>query len=924
MPSLPVRPGYGVFADHPGPCRTRSAPRLPPHAVLRRGGVAAYYVIYGPTPKDVLRRYTAPTGRPARVPDWSYGLWLRRRSPRPTTRRPGTSLRGWQATRHPAVRLPLRPPDARVPLERRLGPRDPSRIPRGCSRGSRPRACGSACGSTSSRACMFAEGRARLPARSRRGPSGDGPVAGGMGLVDFTNPDAVRLAAPTARARCWARASRLLRDGLRRADPDGCRGTTAPTRSGCTTAAGCTRLYRCGLGPAGGEARGRGRCSVRARRRSAARQFPRTGAATRSRRSRRWRDAARRLSLALSGFGYWSHDIGGFEGTPDPRCSSGGLRSLQVVAQPPARLDPTGCCGRSTTRLSTWPATSRGLLAPHAGLAQAGVEAHEQGVPVMRLMVLEFPDDRGARTVDTQYMLGSDLLVAPVFWRTARSTCTCPTARGRRCCRASNTGSAVGARAARVRLAAVCTSGSVKLLAARDERPGRRLAGRPDAARLRAARRSPVGSRVSRPRAATPKLEAGRQGGDYRCASRRHVGAVVGAGRAVGGRPGRGGARRRRPGGRRSAVRGARRGRPVPAGRPPTSPQVAPTTDLTGQVECRRGVAGAVPGRVSHAPGHLRRPEASHPGTLFVPAPPSEPEPLEGHPMTTTRPPAASSPTTSLGVGDRLVPDRGRARRGRPRPVHRGTPSPHPARSQRATPAARRATTTTASRRMSRSCRASARRPTGSSIAWPRIQLTGSGEFNQAGLDFYSTSSTAFIAAGIKPVDALPLGTLPQPLEDEGGWANRETALLVRGLRPASLAEVLGDRIHLWTTLNEPWCSAFSGYVGRARPRRDRRQAASPGRRPPPQPPHGLAGRAIREVLGEDAPISITLNLHVMRRDRLGRRRRGQAPHRRSRTRSSSARSSTASTPRRCSRTPRTSPTGPSCRKATSVSSASR
>jgi alpha-D-xyloside xylohydrolase len=48
-------------------------------------------------------------------------------------------------------------------------------------------------------------------------------------------------------------------------------------------------------------------------------------------------------------------------------------------------------------------------------LFQAGVEAHEHGVPVLRPMALEFDADRGAAHVDTQYMLGPDLLVAPVF-----------------------------------------------------------------------------------------------------------------------------------------------------------------------------------------------------------------------------------------------------------------------------------------------------------------------------------------------------------------------------------------------------------------------------------------------------------------------------------------------------------------------------
>ncbi|MEK8110203.1 TIM-barrel domain-containing protein [Micromonospora sp. M12] len=67
------------------------------------------------------------------------------------------------------------------------------------------------------------------------------------------------------------------------------------------------------------------------------------------------------LSLAASGFGYWSHDIGGFEGTPTRRCSSGGWPSGCSPRTPgctvPAR---TGCRGRTTTRPSTCCGTSRG------------------------------------------------------------------------------------------------------------------------------------------------------------------------------------------------------------------------------------------------------------------------------------------------------------------------------------------------------------------------------------------------------------------------------------------------------------------------------------------------------------------------------------------------------------------------------------
>jgi len=150
------------------------------------------------------------------------------------------------------------------------------------------------------------------------------------------------------------------------------------------------------------------------------------------------------------------------------------------------------------------------------------------------------------------------------------------------------------------------------------------------------------------------------------------------------------------------------------------------------------------------------------------------------------------------------------------------------------------------------------------SIAWPRVQPTGSGEFNQAGLDFYAGLVDELLAAGIKPVATLYHWDLPQPLEDAGGWANRQTALNF-AVYARRLAEVLGDKVHLWTTLNEPWCSAFLGYASGVHAPGVTDGATALAAVHHLNLAHGLAGRAIREVLGERAPISVTLNLHVTR-----------------------------------------------------------
>ncbi len=98
------------------------------------------------------------------------------------------------------------------------------------------------------------------------------------------------------------------------------------------------------------------------------------------------------------------------------------------------------------------------------------------------------------------------------------------------------------------------------------------------------------------------------------------------------------------------------------------------------------------------------------------------------------------------------------------------------------------------------------------SVAWPRIQPTGRGPANQEGLDFYSGLVDELLDKGIRPVPTLYHWDLPQPLEDAGGWPQRDTALRFADYARL-VAERLGDRIPLWLTLNEPWCSAYLGYA---------------------------------------------------------------------------------------------------------------
>jgi beta-glucosidase len=97
------------------------------------------------------------------------------------------------------------------------------------------------------------------------------------------------------------------------------------------------------------------------------------------------------------------------------------------------------------------------------------------------------------------------------------------------------------------------------------------------------------------------------------------------------------------------------------------------------------------------------------------------------------------------------------------------------------------------------------------SISWPRIRPDGTGPVNTRGLDFYDRLTDELIGKGIDPVVTLYHWDLPQTLQDRGGWTARETAEAFAEYAQAVYAR-LGDRVRTWTTLNEPWCSAYLGY----------------------------------------------------------------------------------------------------------------
>ncbi|HEY5981583.1 MAG TPA: alpha-xylosidase [Microlunatus sp.] len=417
--------GYGVFVAHP----ERISFEVGTEVVSRTqfsvaGERLTYFVIHGPTPAEILRKYTALTGRPAAVPDWSYGLWLSTSFTTSYDEATVTSFVDGMAERE----LPLSVFHFDCFWMRQFHwcdfVWDPATFPDPAGMLERLKAKGLRISVwinpyIAQRSELFAEGRDFGYLLKTT----DGDVwqwdswQAGMALVDFTTPD----------ARTWytSKLKILLDQGVdafktdfgERIPVDGVQwfDGSDPAKMHNYYA----QLYNECVYDLLASSRGAGEAVLFARSATAGgQQYPvHWGGDCESTFASMAESLRGGLSLALSGFGYWSHDIGGFEGTPDPavfkRWLAFGLLSSHSRLhgsdsyRVPWAFDDEAV---EVTRIFT---TLKMSLMPY--LSELGREAHRDGLPVMRPMVLEFPHDRGAVGIDTQYLLGDQVLVAPVF-----------------------------------------------------------------------------------------------------------------------------------------------------------------------------------------------------------------------------------------------------------------------------------------------------------------------------------------------------------------------------------------------------------------------------------------------------------------------------------------------------------------------------
>ncbi|WP_369266785.1 alpha-xylosidase, partial [Streptomyces harbinensis] len=417
--------GYGVFVRHPGNVSYEIASESVGQIQFSvEDQSIEYLVVYGPTPKEILDRFTALTGRPALPPAWSFGLWLSTSFTTDYDEETVNRFVSGMAERE--IPLSVFHFDCFWMKEYQwcdftwdpdVFP-DPEGMLRRLKEDRGLRICVWINPYIGQKSPLFAEAK-RLGHLVRKA---NGDVwqwdlwQAGMGLVDFTSP--------AARAWYQDKLRTLLGQGVDCFKTDF--GERIPTDVVWHDGSDpqrmhnyYTQLYNEAVFEVLTEARGEGEAVLFARSATAGgQQFPvHWGGDCESTFTAMAESLRGGLSLGLSGFGFWSHDIGGFEGTPTPEVfkrwvqfgllsSHSRLHGSNSYRVPWDYDEEAVTVTRDFTRL-------KHRLAPY--LFEAGRQARRHGTPVMRAMVLEFPEDPGTHTLDRQYMLGGDLLVAPVF-----------------------------------------------------------------------------------------------------------------------------------------------------------------------------------------------------------------------------------------------------------------------------------------------------------------------------------------------------------------------------------------------------------------------------------------------------------------------------------------------------------------------------
>lgn len=417
--------GYGILVDHAGDVSFEIASEKVERIQFSvEGERISYYVIGGNEPKEAISSYTALTGRPALPPAWTFGLWLTTSFSTDYDEQIVTGFLDEMKERD----IPLRVFHfdsfwmkgfewCNFAWNAEVFPDPEQMIERYHQRGLK--LCVWINPYIAQNSALFDEAveKGYLLRRADGGIWQTDLWQAGMGEVDFTNPAAVKWYQDKLEA--------LIDMGIDSFKTDF--GERIPVKDIVYYDGSdpvkmhnyYSYLYNQAVFSLLERKLGKGQAAVFARAATTGgQQFPVHWGGDCSATYPSMAESLRGgLSLGMGGFGFWSHDISGFEqcATPDIYkrwCAFGLLSSHSRLHGGTTYRVPWLFDDESCDVLQFFVKLKCRLMPYLYGMA---MEAHETGLPMLRAMVLEYPEDRMCRYLDLQYMLGDSLLVAPIF-----------------------------------------------------------------------------------------------------------------------------------------------------------------------------------------------------------------------------------------------------------------------------------------------------------------------------------------------------------------------------------------------------------------------------------------------------------------------------------------------------------------------------
>lgn len=424
IPFYVTSKGYGVFVNHPELVSYEIASEKVKKAQFSVAGQSLeYFVIEGPSIKEVITKYTSLTGKPALPPAWTFGLWLTTSFTTDYDEATVNSFVEGMAERD----LPLHVFHfdcfwmreyqwTDFQWDPRVFPDPVGMLKRLKEKGLK--ICVWINSYIGQRSPLFEEGKKNgyLIKKANGDVYQTDLWQAGMGLVDFTNPAACEWYAGYLRDLVDMGVDSFKTDFGERIPTDVVYFDGSDPQKMHNY---YTQLYNKVVFEVLEEKLGKNEAAVFARSATAGgQQFPvHWGGDCYADYESMAESLRGGLSLGLSGFGFWSHDIGGFENTAPAHVfkrwlafgllsSHSRLHGSTSYRVPWAYDDEAVDVTRFFTKLKC-------SLMPY--LYDVAGQAHEQGWASMRAMVMEFPEDPTCEILDRQYMLGDSLLVAPIF-----------------------------------------------------------------------------------------------------------------------------------------------------------------------------------------------------------------------------------------------------------------------------------------------------------------------------------------------------------------------------------------------------------------------------------------------------------------------------------------------------------------------------